>query len=479
LSSTATTSDLRHWQWHTQEKGINPVEYETINPYTEELLKTFPVHTDAQLEGFIAAADNAFREDWSRRSLLDRKTILKKAAAILRERLDEFAMPVTLEMGKLFGEARGEVELSADILDYYADNAEAFLAPQKLEVSEGEAYTESVPLGVIFCVEPWNFPYYQLARVAGPNLMIGNTLIVKHSPNVPQCALAFEKLFLDAGAPSGAYTNVFLTNEQSAIAIADKRVKGVALTGSERAGTAVAAEAGKALKKSTMELGGSDAFIVLDDADMDIAVKWGVWGRMNNTGQCCVAAKRFILDEKIAEVFLGRFTKELQKLLPGDPMDSKTTLGPLCTKAALDLVEKQIKGAVDRGAVVLLGGKRVARKGYFLEPTILTSISPDNPAYYQEFFAPVALIFRVKGDDEAIKLANDSPYGLGGSVITRDIERGKRVAREIETGMVFINRATWTAPDLPFGGVKNSGYGRELSDLGISEFVNKKLIRVA
>jgi len=453
--------------------------YQTINPYTEELVKTFREHTDAQLGAIIAKAEATYENDWSLRSLAERKAIVKKAASILRKKLDEFAEPITVEMGKLFREAQGEVELSADILNYYADNAEKFLAPEKLKVDEGEAFIENEPLGVIFCIEPWNFPYYQLARVAGPNLMVGNTLIVKHAPNVPQCALAFEKLFLDAGAPVGAYTNVFLSNEQSAAAIADKRIKGVALTGSERAGGAVASEAGKALKKSTMELGGSDAFIVLDDADMDTAVKWGVWGRMNNTGQCCVAAKRFILHEKIADTFLDRFQKELKKLVPGDPMDPKTTLGPLCTEGALDLVQKQIKTAVDGGAKVLLGGERLDRPGYFLEPTILTDIKPKNPAYYQEFFAPVALVFRVKDEKEAIKLANDSPYGLGGSVITKDIERGKRVARQIETGMVFINKATWTAPYLPFGGVKNSGYGRELSDLGIGEFVNKKLIRVA
>jgi succinate-semialdehyde dehydrogenase/glutarate-semialdehyde dehydrogenase len=452
--------------------------YETINPYTEELLKTFENHTDVQLQQIIAQADETYRNTWSQKSLFERKVIVKKAAALLREQIDEFAAYVTLEMGKLFKEAKGEVELSADILDYYADNAEAFLAPVKLAVSEGEAYTESAPLGVLFCVEPWNFPYYQLARVAGPNLMLGNTLIVKHSPNVPQCALAFEKLFMDAGAPVGAYTNVFLSNEQSANAIADRRIKGVALTGSERAGTAVASEAGKALKKSTMELGGSDAFIVLDDANMDEAVKWGVWGRMNNTGQCCVAAKRFILDEKIADVFLDRFSAELEKLKAGDPMEASTTLGPLCTKGAMELIEAQIAAAVDGGATISLGGRRMARLGYFLEPTILEDIAPANTAYYQEFFAPVALIFRVNGEAAAIKLANDSPYGLGGSIFTTDIERGKRVARQIETGMVFINRATWTAPDLPFGGVKNSGYGRELSDLGISEFVNKKLIRV-
>jgi succinate-semialdehyde dehydrogenase / glutarate-semialdehyde dehydrogenase len=328
-------------------------------------------------------------------------------------------------------------------------------------------------------VEPWNFPYYQLARVAGPDLMAGNVLIIKHAPNVPQCALAFERLFLDAGAPKGVYTNVFLTNEQAAKAVADPRIKGVALTGSERAGSAVAAEAGQALKKTTMELGGSDAFIVLDDADMDTAVKWGVWGRMNNTGECCVAAKRFILHEKIADTFLERFRKELEALVPGDPMDPKTTLGPLCTKGALELVETQIKMAVDGGAKVLTGGKRLNRRGYFLAPTILTDITRENPAFHVEFFAPVALVFRVKNEQEAIDLANDSPYGLGGSVITKDVERGKRIARQIETGMVFINQSTWTAPDLPFGGVKNSGYGRELSDLGISEFVNKKLIRVA
>jgi succinate-semialdehyde dehydrogenase / glutarate-semialdehyde dehydrogenase len=453
--------------------------YQTINPYTEELVKSFKEHTDAQLEAVIAQSEETYENDWSLRSLAERKAILKKAASILREKLDEFAKPITLEMGKLFQEARGEVELSADILDYYANNAEKFLAPEKLKVKEGEAFVESEPLGVLFCVEPWNFPYYQLARVAGPNLMVGNTLIVKHAPNVPQCALAFEKLFLDAGAPAGAYTNVFISNEQAAKAIADTRIKGVALKGSERAGAAVASEAGQALEKSTMELGGSDAFIVLDDADLDTAVKWGVWGRMNNTGQCCVAAKRFILHEKIADVFLDRFKKELEKLVPGDPMDPKTTLGPLCTSGALELIQKQIKTAVDSGAKVSLGGKRLDRPGYFLQPTILTNITPQNPAFHQEFFAPVALIFRVKDEKEAINLANDSPYGLGGSVITKDIERGKRIARQIETGMVFINKATWTAPDLPFGGVKNSGYGRELSDLGIGEFVNKKLIRVA
>jgi succinate-semialdehyde dehydrogenase / glutarate-semialdehyde dehydrogenase len=453
------------------------MKYQTINPFTEEIV-TFPNHTDAQLQEIIAGADAVYESHWRLRTLDERKAVVKQAAAILRDKLDEFAKPITLEMGKLFREAQAEVTLSADILDYYADNAGTFLAPRKLNVAEGEALVESEPLGVLFCVEPWNFPYYQLARVAGPNLMAGNVLIVKHAHNVPQCALAFEKLFLDAGAPEGVYTNVFLSSQQAAKVVADPRIKGVALTGSERAGSAVAAEAGQALKKTTMELGGSDAFIVLDDADMDIAVKWGVWGKMNNTGECCCAAKRFILHEKIADAFLERFIKELEALVPGDPTDPNTTLGPLWTKDALELVEKQIQMAVDGGAKVLIGGNRLDRPGYFLEPTILTDITPQNPAFRVEFFAPVALIFRMKNEKEAIDLANDSPYGLGGSVITKDVERGMRIARQIETGMVFINRATWTAPDLPFGGVKNSGYGRELSDLGIGEFINKKLIRV-
>ena len=453
--------------------------YQTINPFTEKLVKTFTEQTDEQLQSIIAQAEDTYSNDWSKRSLADRKKILKNAVKIFREKREEFAQHITLEMGKLVTESRGEVDLSADILEYYADNAEAFLAPEKLKVSGGEAVVENAPLGVLFCIEPWNFPYYQLARVAGPNLMLGNTLIVKHAPNVPQCALAFEKLFLEAGAPKGTYTNVFISNEQAATVIADPRIKGVALTGSERAGSAVAAEAGKALKKSTMELGGADAFIVLGDADMDKAIEWAIFGRMNNAGQCCVAAKRFILEETIADEFLNRFKGELAKFVPGDPTDPKTTLAPLCTERALTLAERQIESAVKGGATVLLGGKRVDRPGYFLEPTILTNIKPENPVFHQEFFAPVALVFRVKNDDEAVKLANDSPYGLGGSVITKDIERGKRIARQIDTGMVFINQATWTAPDLPFGGVKNSGYGRELSDLGIGEFVNKKLIRVA
>ena len=455
------------------------MQYQTINPYTEELVKTFPLHTDAEIESIIAKAEKTYETDWSRRPLAERKAIVKKAAALLRENLDEYAALSTLEMGKLFREAQSEARISADIIEYFADNAETFLAPETLAVKKGEAVVESAPLGVLFCVEPWNYPYYQLARVAGPNLMLGNTIICKHAPNVPQCALAFEKLFLDAGAPAGTWTNVFLTNEQSAKVIADSRIRGVALTGSERAGSAVASEAGQALKKSTMELGGSDPFIVLDDADLDTAVKWAVWGRAQNTGQTCIAAKRFIVQDSIADAFFGRFKDGLAALKPGDPMNPDTSLGPLCAEAALNNALKQIDIATKGGAKVLLGGKRMDRRGFFLEPTILGDVKPDNPAYRLEFFAPVAMIFRVKNEEEAVRVANDSPFGLGATVITKDVERGKRVARQINSGMVFINEVTGTAPELPFGGVKNSGYGRELSRLGIGEFVNKKLIRVA
>ncbi len=437
------------------------------------------LHTDQELETIIAIAEDTYRNIWRTKTLAERGSIVSRAAAILRKDREKFATLAMLEMGKLRREALGEVDLCAAILDYYASNASTFLSPKRIKVETGEALVESEPLGVLFCVEPWNFPYYQLARVAGPNLMAGNTLIVKHSPNVPQCALAFEKLFADAGAPVGTYSNVFLSNEQSAAAIADSRIRGVALTGSERAGSAVASEAGKALKKSTMELGGSDAFLVLEDADLELAVQWAIKGRFHNAGQSCIAAKRFILVETIADEFLSRFTSEAKKLVVGDAADESSTMAPLCSKQALEQVEHQIEDALAAGAMAILGGKRVARPGYFLEPTILTNIGSKNPAYYQEFFAPVALVFRVPNESEAVRLANDSPYGLGGSVFTQDVERAKRVARAMDTGMVYINQVPMSAPELPFGGVKNSGFGRELSDLGIGEFVSKKLIRVA
>jgi succinate-semialdehyde dehydrogenase/glutarate-semialdehyde dehydrogenase len=380
-------------------------------------------------------------------------------------------------MGKRISEATGEVHFSADILAYYAKNAEKFLAPVKLNPTVGIAHMESSPIGVIFGVEPWNFPYYQLARVAGPHLMAGNTLVIKHAGCVPQCAIAFEKLLADAGAPDGLYTNLIISHEQSDHVVDDPRIKGVALTGSVAAGRSLAARAGKNLKPSSMELGGSDAFIVLDDADLEHTVKWAVWGRMYNAGQTCCAAKRFIVVESIADKFLEKFSAALAALKPGDPLDEKTTLGPLSTESALVDLLKQVDSAVKHGAKVLLGGKRFDRPGSYMQPTILTDVAPKNPAFRDEFFGPVAMFFRVKNEDEAIALANDSDFGLGGSVFTQDLARGQRVASRVETGMMFINNISWSDAELPFGGIKDSGYGRELGDMGIQEFVNKKLVR--
>lgn len=454
------------------------MSYQSINPYNGELVGTFEEQTDPQLETAIATAATCF-ERWRRLSFGERAVIVAKAATILREHAENYARPVTLEMGKLFTESMGEVMLSADILDYYATHAERFLALEQLKPESGEAVIESSPLGVLFGVQPWNFPYYQLARFAGPNLMAGNVVTVKHSGTVPQCAIAFEQLWWEAGAPDGTYTNLLISHDQVLAVIDDPRIRGVALTGGVAAARSVAARAGKNVKKSTMELGGSDAFIVLEDADLDMTLTWAVWAKMNNMGQCCIAAKRLIIVEAVADEFLEKFKAAMEALEPGDPMDKSTTLAPLSSEAALVQLLKQIDEALACGATLVLGGKRLDRPGCFMQPTILTDIKPDNPAYRDEFFGPVALIFRVKDDEDAITLANDSDYGLGGSVFTQDIERGKRIASRIETGMVFINHPTWTAADLPFGGIKNSGYGRELSRLGIEEFVNKKLVRVS
>jgi succinate-semialdehyde dehydrogenase / glutarate-semialdehyde dehydrogenase len=451
--------------------------YQSINPSNGQVLKTFVEISDKQLSAALATAEASF-DPWRQQTFAQRATIAKRAAAIMRARVDEFAVLMTLEMGKLIAEARGEVEISAEIIDYYADNAERFLQTQTLHPSSGEATIESSALGILFGVQPWNFPYYQLARFVAPNLMAGNVAMVKHASCVPQCAIAFAKLWLEAGAPPGVYTNLLISHDQVNQVIDDPRVMGVALTGSAEAGKQVAMRAGQNLKKSTMELGGSDAFIVLEDADLEKTVKWAVWSKMNNTGQCCVAAKRFIIVESVADAFVEQFQTALMALMPGDPMEETTTLGPLSTEAALLKLLGQVEQAVSHGATVLMGGGRIDRPGWFMQPTILINVTPDNPAFNEEFFGPVALIFRVADETHAVTLANDSKFGLGGAVFTKDIERGKQVASRIDTGMMFVNHPTWTAADLPFGGIKNSGYGRELSNAGIQEFVNKKLVRV-
>ena len=454
------------------------MSYQSVNPSDGKTIRRFDELSDQALEKAISTASSCF-EQWRKKSYAERAAIVNKAADLMAANVEALARLATIEMGKRIREARDEVTFSSHILAYYAKNAERFLAPVALHPSVGEAHMESSPIGVIFCVEPWNFPYYQLARVAGPHLMAGNVIMVKHAGIVPQCAIAFEKLWIDAGGPAGLYTNLQISHHQSDVVVDDPRIKGVALTGSVAAGQSIAARAGKNLKVSSMELGGSDAFIVLEDADLEHTVKWAVWGRMYNAGQTCCAAKRFIVVDKLAEPFLDKFKTALAALKAGDPMDEKTTLGPLSTESALVGLLEQVDDAVKHGAKVVLGGKRIDRAGSYMEPTILTDIKPDSPAFRQEFFGPVALFFRVKDEEAAIALANDSDFGLGGSVFTKDIARGRRVASRVETGMMFINNISWSDAELPFGGIKNSGYGRELGDMGIQEFVNKKLVRVA
>ena len=454
--------------------------YQTTNPYTGEILKTFPDATDAQVAQALKRGHTAFQQ-WRLKPVSERVTFLQKAADLLRAKRTEYAKLLTTEMGKLLAEAEAEVELSAAILEYYVKHAEAQLAPQPLPCEDpvvSEAQLVHEPLGIILAIEPWNFPYYQIARIMAPQLAAGNVILLKHASNVPQSAAAFEKLMQETGLPAGCFQNLYATRGQIETIINDPRVQGVALTGSEGAGALVAAQAGRALKKSTMELGGADAFIVLDDADLDKAVKWAVFGRHWNGGQVCCSSKRIIVHESIHDEFVRRYTEGVAQLKAGDPMEASTTLAPLSSQQAADDVRRWIDEAVAHGATATVIGAEVPRQGAFVRPVLLTGVKPGNPVYHHEFFGPVSMIFKVKDEDEAIRLANDSPFGLGGSVFTQDIERGKRVAAQISTGMVYINHPTAVKADLPFGGIRRSGYGRELIGLGLKEFVNHKLVGV-
>lgn len=454
--------------------------YASINPYTGQTLQTFPDATDAEVNAAIGQAHEAFLA-WRETPFAERARILQKAADLLRKDSDAFAKVLTLEMGKLFAEAKAEVELSAKIFEYYVRNAEALLKPEKLPVldpAEGEAIIVHEPLGVLLAIEPWNFPYYQIARILAPQLSAGNTLLLKHAANVPQSAAAFQKLLKDAGLPDGAFRNLYATRSQIETIINDPRVQGVALTGSEGAGAVVAAQAGKALKKSTLELGGADAFVVLADADLAKTAKWAVFGRHWNAGQVCCSSKRLIVVDAVYDDLLARYRKGVAELVAGDPFDPKTTLAPLSSQAAADEVKQKIREAVKFGAQAEEVGPPVPAEGAFVQPTILTGVGEDNPARHWEFFGPVSLVFRARDEDDAVRIANDSPFGLGGSVFTSNTAHGLEVAKKISTGMVFVNHPTKVEADLPFGGVRRSGYGRELIGLGLKEFVNHKLIDV-
>ena len=450
--------------------------YKTINPYTNEVEKEFPNATDEELEAVLAKAHQLYL-DWRNdsESLEDRKAILHRVADILRERRTEYATIMSHDMGKLIGEAEGEVDLCADICDYYADKANEFLKPRTLETDAGKAYYIKQSTGVLVAVEPWNFPFYQIARVFAPNFIIGNPMILKDASNCPASAQAFADAVLEAGAPEGSLNNMFISYDQVAKAIADKRVSGVCLTGSERGGMSVAAEAGKNLKKTTMELGGNDAFIILDDADWDLVKEVAPQARLYNAGQVCTSSKRFIVMADKYDEFLEVLKDAFSAVRMGDPTDRTTTLAPLNSKSAKEKLEKQVELAVENGAKIYYGNEKVDLPGQFFMPTILTDITPDNPIFNQEMFGPVASVYKVNSEEEAITLANNSSYGLGNTVFGEP-EHAARVAAKIETGMSWINSGWASLPELPFGGVKNSGYGRELSELGFNAFVNEHLV---
>jgi len=456
-------------------KNISSIK--TVNPFNNEVVKQFEVMSKDQVNTIISKADEAFK-NWRKTSFAQRSAIIHKVAEIMRSRKEELGKLATLEMGKLLRESIAEVELSADIFDYYASKAESLLADKKLETPIGKAFISYEPIGVILSVQPWNFPFYQITRSAAPNLMAGNTMVLKHASNVPQCAQVMEDIIREAGAPDGVYSNLFIPGKDIESYVNNPKIKAVTLTGSEPAGASIAAAAGAKVKKSTLELGGSDPFVVLDDADLDDAVQTAVYGRMWNAGQVCVSPKRVIVPESKYDEFLQKVKDIFSKLKVGDPMDPKTDVAPLSSEKAAADVAVQIDKAKAQGAHILLGGHRVDRPGAFVEPTLITDITPDMDAYYEEIFGPVFMLYKYKTLEEAIELANATEFGLGGTVFATDKEKAVEVARQIETGMVYINHVTGIAPELPFGGTKGSGYGREQSEAGIYEFVNEKLIRV-
>ncbi len=442
--------------------------YAVTDPATGQVVREYPTATDAEMEQAIAAAEKAYRE-WSVKSTVaERAALTRRVGELHTERREQLAEIMRREMGKPLDQALGEVDFSAAIYEFYAANAERFLADEPIDLlaGEGSAVVVRRPVGVILGIMPWNFPEYQVARFAGPNLTLGNTVVLKHAPQCPESAEALQKIFLDAGFPEGAYVNVYATNEQIAAAIADPRIQGVSLTGSERAGAAVAEIAGRNLKKVVLELGGSDPFILLSTDDLDATVDAALAARLGNTGQACNAAKRIIVDAKLYDDFLEKFTAKV--------LAAADDLSPLSSEAAAQNLARQVDAAVASGAKLATKGER---KGAWFPPGILTGVTKESPTYREELFGPVAQVYKVNSEDEAIELANDIPFGLGSYLFTTDPEQAKRVAERIDAGMVFVNVVEADGVELPFGGVKRSGFGRELGRFGIDEFVNKKLIR--
>jgi succinate-semialdehyde dehydrogenase/glutarate-semialdehyde dehydrogenase len=453
--------------------------YAVTNPATGESVRDYPTATDAEIQTSVATADAAFKQ-WNKSALPDRVKLLGRVAELYTERRDELAAIVTREMGKPVFQAKIEVDIVASIYRYYAGNGTAFLEDEQIDVvAGGKAIVRKDGLGVLLGIMPWNFPYYQVARFAAPNLMNGNTILLKHAPQCPESALAMEQIFLDAGAPEGAYVNIFATNEQVADIIADPRVQGVSLTGSERAGSAVAEIAGRNLKKVVLELGGSDPFLVLDSANVDQAATHALFGRFGNTGQACNAAKRIIVADAVYDDFVEKFVSAVSSVKVGDPTEADTFMGPLSSTAARDSLAAQVDDAVAKGATVLVGGSRLEQAGAWFQPTILAGVTADMRAFSEELFGPVAVLYRVSSEDEAVELANNSVYGLGAVIQSTDAAKAQEIAVRLETGMVYINEAPGTAAELPFGGIKRSGVGRELGKYGMDEFVNRKLIRTA
>ncbi|THJ66770.1 NAD-dependent succinate-semialdehyde dehydrogenase [Arthrobacter echini] len=453
-------------------------EYAVVDPATGRTVREYPLISDEELDSVVGTADAAYRQ-WGRvTSAAERAAVVRRVSELHRERRDELAEIIVREMGKPLEQALGEVDFSADIYLYYADHAEEFLADEPISLADGSgsAFIRRSPVGVLLGIMPWNFPYYQVARFAGPNVVIGNSILLKHAPQCPESSAAIEQIFRDALAPEGVYTNIYASNDQAATLIADRRLQGVSLTGSERAGAAVAEIAGRNLKKVVLELGGSDPFIVLSADNLDEVVEGAVAARMDNNGQSCNAAKRFIVIDELYEQFEQKFVDRMRGITPTDPHKADAELGPLSSSAAASNIEDQLERAADQGAQVLTRGEP---SGTFVSPAVLTDVTPSMDAFNEEFFGPVAQLYRVSSEEEAVELANATDFGLGSYVFTTDPEQAERVADQLEAGMVWINTVLGDAAELPFGGVKKSGFGRELGRLGAEEFVNKKMIRIA